>query len=906
MRNANEASAAKGREGIDVAPEPHNPEQKQEQSASPAEVEVPSTDAAEEEMNSTESSKADATAGGASGTQEGSEDAFARLVKGWEALAQAGARNVQRARANENFQPLQMLQNLSLCGAKDGLTRIGGEDPGDTTGDPFEPIVLRHTHSTPLQYSTMFPNDDGGPALPPIRLDNMRRSSSTPSSTAFRQRSEGSAFGTHLRSMPHLGGADDRSAFTLPAQRNSFTSLSDSGIRYSAFDPVMLPQSMMDSSEDASIEVTDVKPAATKATKDAEEEESGDLPNKNTATRASRFLRMSDVRNLRRRKRRSGRENPARPPSISSSSPGDDENSKTEDSVEGEPISSKPSANPTTSPGTTTYKSTIDVDMNSVGRASATVSFPTVHETGEDVDTNRKSGASGDQYHQLDSDVDEEYEHYQRIETSLQTDSPTPIPSPAYQQFEDEQVAQPMKSTGRSGVGGDISTPTVRIQVSTGQTTPDATNQEGNSLTPVSQESGNQSPGTIRSTMTGNTSGHTTIATSTSATVSSGHMSVLSSVSETDIEVMETNQAGKMRIRQQRKLDKVVKQGGDPDSSASVHSSSTASTNTHGYVALAGSPAPLREGASLPVDRFFNDHRIPVAHSTSINSGSTGSSGSASGPANTPRKASDISPSKQGSPGSMLSEMANTNSSSSTGEDPPEFVSYLDQETKSRKNTLPPVDDAEERASPAEIVGYSAMVFEAANTPPGQESQKPTLIRPMQQSESGRGDRSGRFGSRPPLSPIKGLRTPTTPPPMSAVNGPDSTPPSYHQLSPPRNIIDHRMGAGLSKPYVLRSSARAGDTRSKIFVSPDEEGSNTSENIQSDSWAQGVVTSDVGGVVSPKRADAVYTYSAREGHELGVDPHSDRIYEEMSIEVKDMDENMSEPANSLVTPEKGA
>jgi hypothetical protein len=650
----------------------------------------------------------------------------------------------------------------------------------------------------------------------------------------------------------------------------------------------------------------DVPPAAASDYKSTmEEKDQSEAHSTKGGSRAARFLRMSDAR-MRRRKRRSGRENPVRPASISSSSPGTDDKSKAGDSVDGESVFPK-SANPTT-PESTTRKSTIDIDISTSSRA-ATVSFPTVHETDDDDNANRADGASGDQYQQLDSDIDEEYEHYQRIETSLQTDSPTPIPSPAYQQFEDEQAVTRTESTDNEG---DTHTPTVRIEVSTGQSRLEqgSRQQEGSSLTPVSQDSGNQSLETSRSVMTGNTSaGHTTLATSTSGTVSSGHMSVLSSVSETDIEVMETNQAGKMRIRQQRKLDQVIK--GDVDSSMSVHSSSTGSTNTHGYVALAGSPAPLRDGASLPVDRFFMQSSIPVRHSTSTNSGSTRSNGSATGPTSGASKASDTStsPSKKtphglGSPATVSSEMAHTNSSSSSGaEEPPKFVSYLDRETN--KNPLPPVDDDEERASPAEIVGYSEMVFEAATSTPGQKAQQPALIRPLQKRDQGRGDRSGRSRSRPPLSPIKGLRTPTTPPPlMAAVGGPDSASPAYYQLSPPRNIIDHRMGAGLSKPYVLRSSARAGDDgRTPIFVSPESD-----RGQKATGRAENVVTSSL---VSPEGAGPglIYTYTASDSQRLGLvgpsDPEGDLMYEAMSIEVKDTDENGT-PSPPLVSPEKGA
>ena len=409
--------------------------------------------------------------------------------------------------------------------------------------------------------------------------------------------------------------------------------------------------------------------------------------------------------------------------------------------------------------------------------------------------------------------------------------------------------------------------------------------------------------------MTGNTSGHTTLATSTSATVSSGHMSVLSSVSETDIEVMETNQAGKMRKRRQRKLDQVLT--ADVDSNASVYSTSTGSTNTHGYVALAESPAPLRDGASLPVDRFFNQSNIPVRHSVSTNSGSSGSSGSATGPASGVFKGSGIStsPSKktpqgQGSPASLSIEMFHSNSTGSSGpEEPLKFVSYLDRETKS-KNPLPPVDDGNERESPTDIVGYTDMVFEAATSTPGQTTQQPALIRPQQKRNQDR-YRSELSRSRPPLSPIKGLRTPTTPPPsMTAVGGSDSTSPAYHQLSPPRNIIDHRLGAGLSKPYVLRTSARAGDGSTKIVVSPESE-----RGLKAEGWAQEVVTSSS---VCPEGAgpDLLDTYTACDRQCLrpagSSDREGDQIYEAMSIEVKDTDENTSTPSPPIVSPEKGA
>jgi hypothetical protein len=801
-------------------------------------------------------------------TERPGTSSFARLVKGWEALAEAGARNVQRARENESFaQPLQMLQQLRLCGAGEGLARIGGPN-GEQLGDPFDPIVLRHTRSTPQQYQPMFPEEDGGGKIPPgpVSLENARRSSSTPSSSAFRRYSSASAFSGHLRSMPHLGGSDDRSAFTLPAQRNSsVTSSSDPGVRFSAFDPVWLPQHMTDATENTAIEVTADKTSDTSGSKEEEK------MSKSAASRAARFLRMSESRNKRRKKRKGEKETPARPTTISVTSQVTEQNDvPIEAAMEEE---HKPSEPPSSG---TTLKDTIDMDAKiSCRTPTPRPQFPTMQHSGDSDAIKRVVRESEGQYQQLDSDVDEEYEHFQRIETSLQqTESPTLIPSPAYQKFEDEQVGQTESNTGDADYGNR--TPTVRIQVSADATT-----------TPTSQDSGNQSPGTIRSSMTGNTSGHTTIATSTtSGTVSSGHVSVLSSVSETDMEVMETNKAGKIRVRRQRKLDSVVKSG-NVDGCMSVHSSSTGSTNTNGYVALVGSPAPLREGASMPVDRFFDQSRIAVAHSVSNISGSTGSSGSAGGRTSRTSKTTTSRSKKtgKGSPASVGSEMATTNSSGSA-EDPPRFVSYLDQD---KNRTLPPVGD-EERESPSEIVGYSSMVFEAASGS-GQKSERPSAIRPVEKRDTGI-DRPGRIGSRPPLSPIKGLRTPTTPPPSSFC-GPDSTSPAYHQLSPPRNIIDHRMSAGLSKPYVLRSSARGGS----MFVSPESETVDV-ESASPKGLAQGIA-------ISPEQesqADLVYTYGVDESQNLNTDESVDlsksRICEEMSIEVKEH--------APVVSPEKGA
>lgn len=804
---------------------------------------------------------------------------FDMIKKGWEMYVSEQARNVHDPNHRDSFQPLQMLQNLNLCGAGEGLARItGGQSSGYLEeGDPFEPIVLRHTHSSPLQYSASMVDSDVEPIPPPIGLTQMRRSSSTPSSSAFRQRSEGSAFGTHLRAMPNLHG--DRSAFSLPVRRSSFASLSDSGVRYSAFDPVTMPTGMMDEGEATSIEVVDLGPAETE---EADDEKTQPSPSRRgAAARAAKFLRM------RRSKRRSGREYPPGPTSDSSSSPKEDKPVKITASVDEGSISSNPSATADEHP-----KETIGISYSIARRSS----FPTVQEVEDedDGDAGDEKQSDAGQYQQLDSDVDEEYEHMQNIgiEASIQPESPFATPSPSYQQFVDEHVDSSEMGTDRQAVPSSPKLPNVRVEVANIASPPPQSNSFDGSDTTRST----QSPGT-RSLSTNNTSGHTTLATSTSATVSSSHVSVLSTVSEADLEVMETNQAGKMRIRQEQKLSQKLAQGsavrkGDV---GSVTSASTTSTATHGYLALAGSPAPLREGASLPVDRFFGQTRIPVAHSMSLNSGSTSSSSAKS-------KKGGVG---TGSPQTVSSSsMANNSSSSSADEEPPKFVSYLDRKSKpqtpvrSEVSVLPSVSERETTAAtpPAEIVGYSEMVFEEAKMPGDGTTQHPTVIRPGQKADAPT-EPCPRPYSRPPLSPAKGLRTPTTP---------LSEPPS-----PPRNIVDHRVIPDVSKPYALfrtgaGSSSESVSQQGVVLVSPEAAG--REDDAAGSSGREPSPSESRPFDEANPVGDTVFTYSAGERGRVGLreSPISqNQTYEETNIEVKDKDSKLSGVGSNIVSPEKG-
>ena len=762
----------------------------------------------------------------------GASSQFARLVRGWETYVNHGARNVQLG-----------LQNLNLCG--EGLARLGGPSGLGTVGDEedlFAPIVLRHTHSSPLSYSSMF--DDGKDPPPAAGFDHMRRSSSTPSTSAFRQRSAGSAFVANLRTMPNLSGPDDRSAFTLPIQRASYASTSDPGVRFnSAFNPINF-QGATEQVENSSIEVLDMGPV---------EEKQKEIPQKwHAATKAKKFLKENLL--LRRRRRRGGQGDP---PGPSSASLKDEDTQKGHDDGDGD--SSKP-----VSREVQVIATVPSIEEDALGEAAI---FPSLRDDEEDIILSPQNSS---QYHHLDSDLDEEYTHYQRIEAIHE--SPGTVPSPSYQQFVDRGETPP--------------TAGVRVQVSLRSPIQDVpssllSNIESSQVVigrTTSQDSGAESPGTAMSALTTNSSGHTTLGTSTSGTVSSGRLTVLSTVSETDREVMETNKVGRdLRLRQASQGQPKTEEGGN----TTVDSSSTASATTNGYLAL-DSPGPLRDGASLLTDRFFKASAIPVSHSSSVFSGSTNSGSSSSGISG----GSGTSTSRVGATassthpfGEAASSTGNTTSSSSTqSDDPPTFVSYLDQQHSSETATTvargdtrssPPVlvrarrDSAEGRESLAQIADYSShVIFEAAKP----DSQN--VFRPVKR------DRKQSL-SRPPLSPIKGLRTP---PPYQR---PVSTSPAYQQLSPP-NIVDHRIQrSDLSKPYVLRTAPPL--HTGMALISP-ERGGASNPAVPSD----GRDSSD-DFHISPLSAEPTVERS--------------RTYRETSIEVEKDESAKENPAAALVTPE---
>jgi len=422
-----------------------------------------------------------------------------------------------------------------------------------------------------------------------------------------------------------------------------------------------------------------------------------------------------------------------------------------------------------------------------------------------------------DEYHQLDSDAEEDYAHYQSIETSIHAEGTSKNNSSSYQSLDDRP---------RQNSQADSKLPLVRIEVSSMTRLPKQAQptSESSDLFPSPRpsqiaregsDSGNASlGGATRSSTTTNTSGHTTHATS----ITSGHHSGVSFLSETDREVMETIKQGKRR----RRLQILPSRKNTDADGTSIHSLSTTSTTTNGYIALAGSPVCLREGANVPAERFFTNSEI-------LPSGSPGGSGntvsfwgsviSAAGNVQIRAQSSvlrrgvgsnDTTPATSSTASTLKDtssrSMRDTSSRSSTSTGPPTFVSYPEPQVIStgREATeifrLPRGGDLEEREdSPAEIVGYPEVIFEEAKTPITglfHHQPQPKPVRPARDRLRGRLERFR--SSRPPLSPIKGSRTPTTPPPMGS--------PSYHQLSPPRNIVDHRLDSNVPRPYVVRTN----------------------------------------------------------------------------------------------------
>lgn len=728
-------------------------------------------------------------------------NAFAQLVRGWEAYMNDSH--------GEAFPSLQQLQ----LHANEGLARLTAPLQPHLVptleGHPLAPPALRHTHSSPLQYGASIFDRFGENVPPPIPLDPFQRSSSTPSS--FRQ--------------PSM-----TSAFTMPSQRASYTSVNESS-RYSAFDPVKYYANALETLEDmerTSIEVMDTSPS-----KPDEPDRRG------AASRAARFL--SDVRVLRRRRRaRGGRENPAQPMSVSSKDEAIEEEMGCFDTTVTVVTETEANPNETSMLSRSSEVSAIMNNEESKEEPTEIYSAPVVESEDEhETDPVHQEG----QYQQLESDGEDEIK-VKRLEP-FRVDSPVVSP-PSYQLIDDDRASGDTaeKSQKPKIVFQLVEEKKMRVTRAGSSATP--------SPTPGSSRP-NDSPGTA-------SSGHTTQATFSSS--GSGPQSGLSTISETDREVMEANKEGKRRRSLQSLVSsqqpKLETEGG------SQHSSSTNSTNPQGYLAL-NSPVRLRDGANVPADRFFT------------NSPSSGNSMSRTGSQSRPQIPLMARRSAQsGSTGTETTSATNTSSSASSDEKPPTFVSYLDRQAASDLTTFREAapsprgeaDIGEEREdSPAELVSYPAVIFEEVAVSRNISSPQPRgfLSRPE------------RVRSLPPRSPTKGLRPMTTPPPRGSVS-------PLHQQSPPRNIVDHP-ASSLSRPHVMRTNGQpiaVGSTPAIMATLPESSLSvvDTSEELVER--------------VSPVAIGEDELPSSR-------GPIRGRTYEDGSVEIL---KSSSKEDMSVVTPEK--
>jgi hypothetical protein len=785
-------------------------------------------------------------------------NAFAQLVQGWENYMNDG--KVEQFAQIQ--QPLEMLQGLTICGNPAGTepSRFPQEIDASnfrTAASPFmypmAPAPLRYTHSTPMQPKSPFQTlqkesaDQGTVPPPPIALDPFQRSTSTPS--AFRQHSYYSAFGT------------PDSAFTLASQRSSFSGFHTPGSAYSAFDPVKYYSMALEDMERTSIEVQDI----TDRSNLAEKEKVGGK--RGAASRAARFL--SDVRVLRRRRRsRGGRENPAHPSTLGLESRiGEDVASVLDTAVT---VITEPEMNlndtsllSRNSEISAIVNRAANGDMGSTDgeeemqntslRSSSSRGFGNLDEAKEEFDP----PAENQQYEQFDSDV-EEANRYHNFETQYQPGSPSNPSFPSYHDFSDSGVAEKSIDSKKMKIKVSAS---VKPRFTMASDSPSPSRMEECAITHRSSDSAvTTSPQTTRSLVTHSSSGHTTQATNSSSLT--GMQSGLSTISETDREVMQANKEGKRR----RNLDSLIKTGRMTKNEldgTSTNSSSSASTNSHQYFSLASSPLPLRDGANVPVERFFTNSPTAGAATALAQARLLARSQTAS--TSSRKSGNTTSPSTTGSV-----SVAHTSSSTSSGDTPPTFVSYLDREASSHITSFRETmeissqratgsDNEEREASP---LPYPDVSFEE----PKGASQVRTA-------------RLDKFRSqrRPPRSPSKGTRPLKTPPPRGSVS-----PLFQQQLSPPRNIVDHP-DSDISRPFVVRS------TGPSMVLS----------RSLNDSWTFRHATS-VPMEISP-------SMGANENVSdwmLDVELVKGRTYHETSIEISSNADAPEDVSENIVTPEK--
>lgn len=368
----------------------------------------------------------------------------------------------------------------------------------------------------------------------------------------------------------------------------------------------------------------------------------------------------------------------------------------------------------------------------------------------------------------------------QHISKSVSRESPTIIPPPAYHQItDDEQPAIQIPSSRPRQFRRHTRTPPP-ASPSGRPCTPQPpkvlslrATLQGNNMSPCSQDSCAQSRMTSRS-------GHSKNTFSTSLS-GSCNRSVTSSVAEADKEVRDTNR----RELRRRHVN-------DFDGAVSIHSSDTTSTNPNAYLALTSNPPPPREGASLPVDRFF-------AGNASIGVTSHGSTASCS----TINNGLEVNPFSGQNGSSIYSRspvkmsnrpMHRIESSFSSGE-PPQIVSCTS------KQVLPPLS--------RESMAYSKLGFDRKNAHSSSSSKSSSISSSSRSKGKDKRNKYKKMASPPPPPPFNSI--PTTP--ISPYHGTAITPPAKFGFS------NEALDRGAFRPKISRSSIGEHVMRSERYLS---------------------------------------------------------------------------------------
>jgi hypothetical protein len=333
--------------------------------------------------------------------------------------------------------------------------------------------------------------------------------------------------------------------------------------------------------------------------------------------------------------------------------------------------------------------------------------------------------------------------------------STSPVPLPVYHKMDDNTIMPQPR----------LVLPTASAGVTFG------------TRSPCSQESSSLSKSTTKSGQSWNTLNHTQATchsgcnTSISENVcASSNRSVTSSVAEADREVKEANRRQLRRL----KMD-------EHDCTMSIHSmqsSDTTSTNPHAYFALTSNSAHLREGASMPVDRFFARNAVHsrghASHHLSLGSTTGSSSGSGRPRAMNPK-----------SPANTVSSTS-VGHSISSGEDAQPPLIIKAKFGSGKKVGIAPISDD---------MGYSRLgsdsVIGASSNSSKSSSSKSSS------SKTHRKDRTNLYQKMRASTPSPG--------PLS--NSPYTASPVKMPMTPksPRQFLSTAEHSNLQRPHVRRS-----------------------------------------------------------------------------------------------------